>query len=104
MTDPSNQFLAYMTETKALRDVIAEREKQRAKWGDKHDDEHDDGDLADVARLLLNDDFNTFDLDLTNAGWGVRLYAKYGTDPRKRMVIAAALLLAEIERLDRAGE
>lgn len=38
--------------SKAAHDVLAEREKQRAKWGDAHDDEHTDGALAGAAACL----------------------------------------------------
>ena len=81
---------AFIT-TDAERDVLAERRKQRAKWGDAHDDGHEDGDLIDVAEdiLLESDD-----------RWGLR--AKH-PERRDQLVIAAALIVAEIERRDRAA-
>lgn len=78
------------TLTKAEQDVLAERAKQRVKWGDKHDDEHTSGDLAHTAGCLslgINDPWHL----------GLR------HDRRERLVIASALLIAEIERVDRAA-
>jgi len=82
----------------ALKDVIAEREKQRAKWGDMHDDDHDDHDdgaLASAAGFVA-----TGCADTNTPAWAVALYENH--NGRECMVIAAALLLAEIERIDRA--
>ena len=78
----------------ALADVIAEREKQRAKWGDAHDDGHDPGDLAKGAAHLVTGEW-VFD------SWP-KLLRRKNPAVRARLVIAAALLLAEIERIDRA--
>jgi len=89
----------------ALRDVIAEREKQRAKWGDAHDDGHATGDLSHAAAVMCADERD----DIHAPEWACELYNKQADDvtreqaTRKRLVIAAALLLAEIERLDRAA-
>lgn len=78
--------------------VIAERRHQIAKgWTPEHDDQHDDGEIRIQAGYLL-------------AGHNIR-HPRTGertwVDPerhnmRERLVIAAALLIAEIERLDRA--
>lgn len=77
--------------TRAERSIAAERAKQRAQFDADHDDAHDDGMLAVVAGDLIasRDD-----------PWG--LTAKH--DDRERLVVAAALLVAEIERLDRKAE
>ena len=96
----------------ALADVIAEREKQRAKWGDDHDDEHIFGAIRIAAASLAVDGTDAHvessdgDPGVNFDPWG--LVARYGyggtkPDRRRALVIAAALLLAEIERLDRAG-
>lgn len=80
----------------ALIDVIAERTKQRQKWGVDDDDRHVDKELAHVAGNLaimhVKGDLPPKDT------WGI---ADRNPDPRERLVIAAALLIAEIERLDR---
>lgn len=80
-------------------DVANERAKQREKWGDSHDDEHSDGMIAAVAAELA--------LAHTPAAgchsgdpWG--LLAKHPAT-RDRLVIAGALIAAEIDRLDRAA-
>lgn len=91
--------------TAAAKDVLAEREKQRRKWGDAHDDEHELGTISVVAAALAvhGTDAKVVDpLDRADAGgdaWG--LVAKH---PKRRdqLVIAAALILAEIERIDRS--
>ena len=86
-----------------LREVEAEREKQRQKWGDRHDDrEHEKGDLAVVAGALAvrDTDAEISDGRLDSVGydrWG--LCAKH--NQRNALVTAAALLVAEIERIDR---
>lgn len=89
----------------ATRDVLAERRRQvdAEGWTPEHDDEHDDGAMAQAAGCY--------------ALWG-RAYPVKGMCPaawpwhahdwkpethRANCVRAAALLLAEIERLDRAA-
>lgn len=92
----------------ALRDVLAERAKQRARWGDEHDDEHVYGALGIAAAELAVDGTDAHVERPEGADrWG--LVAKYGyrgtaPDGRRAIVIAAALLLAELERLDRAAK
>lgn len=81
----------------AARDVLAEREKQRTKWSAEHDDEHADGSLAAAASVLAHPEVD----GVFGPDWAFDLRVKYDNDDRTRRVIAAALLLAEIERLDR---
>ena len=85
------------TLTQAETDVLAERAKQRAKWGNDHDDKHKDGVLATAAMALAGN------LDPGGEGWIVDLVRKHADNPRRRLVITAAFAIAEIERLDRAG-
>lgn len=94
--------------TPAERAVLAERAKQRRKWGAEHDDEHGDGALAVAAAALAWPEAGrwsaaaTGGLDAVPAPrWACNLRARH--NERQGLVIAAALLLAEIERLDRAG-
>jgi hypothetical protein len=91
----------------AVRDVLAERAKQRAKWGDRRDDEHAEAEIAVIAAELaiahapdaaVYCPDSAHDQHLADE-WG--LIAKHPRT-RDRLVIAGALLLAEIERLDRA--
>lgn len=72
-------------------DINEERDRQISRGFDaKYDDEHGDGQLAEVAADLCmgNDD-----------DWGIA--RKWQHDTRRQLVIAAALIVAEIERLDR---
>ena len=87
------------TLTKAETDVLAEREKQRAKWGDDHDDGHLPGELSTAAAYVASP--TGLDDTTDPPDWAYAIDATHS--PRERLVIAAALLLAEIERLDRAG-
>jgi hypothetical protein len=98
--------------SKAESDVLAERQKQRTKWSAEHDDEHMYGHLRVVAAILavngtdarVVDPLDRVADDTDGRGgqhdnWG--LSKKHA--PRQRLVVAAALLLAEIERIDRKG-
>lgn len=90
--------------TQAVEDVLAEREKQRAKYGDAHDDHHDCGELAIVAASLADPESEFDAPDKYHPDdWGYIIGAKHRDDRRKRLVIATALLIAEIERMDRAN-
>jgi hypothetical protein len=88
--------------TQAEIDILAEREKQRQKWGDAHDDGHTNPRALPLAAAYLA----TAALpgmpfaSLDNApAWVRALHRNHGD--RARLVIAAALLIAEIERIDR---
>lgn len=100
----------------AVRDVIAERERQECKegWTVAHDDEHTDGSLAQAAACyaLAYQDFvdcnfvanpedeNDFKIPaLWPKSWAGRWWKP--KDRRRDLVRAAALIIAEIERLDR---
>lgn len=83
--------------------IAKEREFQRAKWGDKHDDEHNDGILAMVACVLAT--VGT-DADASYPGyggsWGEALYGTVQNDRVRALTCAGALIAAEIDRLHRA--
>lgn len=90
-----------------MADVFAERAKQLAKWPTDHDDaHHTTGELVVAAAYLASPDTEVRegDLDDEDLGWAVHLKAKHVADRRKQLVVAAALILAEIERLDRLAE
>ena len=93
---------------KALQDVIAERERQVSQegWTPGHDDHHEAGAMAVAAACyaLANKrgiEMQTVKLqDLWSwTGWSSVWWRPKGT--RRNYVRAAALLLAEIERMDR---
>ncbi|MCR4300227.1 MAG: hypothetical protein NUV51_01315 [Sulfuricaulis sp.] len=99
--------------SKATDDVLAERQRQMEAegWTPEHDDEHDPGDLAAAgASYALNaaDQLNPYSQgDAKNAmpmcwpDWSIEWWKP--KNPRRDLVRAAALLIAEIERLDRAA-
>lgn len=90
-----------------IQEIKTERLRQVEKEGypTAHDDEHGDGSLADAAAHYAATSHPLFD-----AGWGkvksifpwARMYDKKNKKTRReQLVIAAALIVAEIERLDR---
>ena len=91
--------------TDAARDVLAERQRQISAegWTPDHDDEHDTGSLAAAAGCYAmytlaypaGDPHHNWPWD--KAWW------KPSADRRRNLVKAGALILAEIERLDRAA-
>lgn len=109
--------------SKALADIAAERRRQIdvEGWTADHDDEHDDGSLAfAAAAYAINAANPDAQIDLRvgrageffNGGWMTlaRLCWPKSWDhdrfwkpktPRADLVRAAALIVAEIERLDR---
>lgn len=83
----------------ALQSVIEERAAQEAKgWTAAHDDEHRDGALRAAAAKLLAQPHEL----VAAPDWATRLRDAH-QDRRRQLVIAAALVVAEIERLDRAA-
>lgn len=92
----------------ALVDVIAERRRQVEKegWTPEHDDQHCDGSLREAAAVYA------FYAGHPNRGSARGLWSMWPrkwsagwykpTSTRRDLVKAAALLLAELERLDRA--
>lgn len=91
--------------TEAAQDVLAERKRQieAEGWTPQHDDEHDDGEMADAAGC-----YAIFGVSETYQRrppicwpWDEKWWKP--SDHRRNIVKAAALLLAEIERLDRAA-
>lgn len=87
-----------------LSEIAAERGRQIAKGYDAaHDDQHTDGELATAAGLIALGDYDL----ITDDGPGDVLAAvvldKHADIRERRLIIAAALLVAEVERLDRAS-
>ncbi len=90
--------------TGVLLDLLNERIRQKAEegWTDEHDDHHVHGELARAAAcyaapIPLNDD----DAPLTWP-WDKKWWKS--TSQRRNLVKAGALIIAEIERLDRAAK
>lgn len=97
----------------ALRDVAAERARQQAVegWSTAHDDEHVDGELASAAGCYALHAGGRNDLVRARSGpvgafmprgwpWDWKWWKPKSA--RQDLVRAAALIVAEIERLDRA--
>lgn len=85
----------------AWRDVVAERRRQveAEGWTPEHDDEHANGELALAAACYS---VTTYPQAVGLLGfwpWGMKWWKP--TDRRRNLVKAAALILAEIERIDR---
>ncbi len=98
----------------AWTDVLAERRRQVAEewWTPQHDDKHAGGEMASAAACYVLPEWER-DAQIQTAGMGwkslrFRLwpwsdYWWKPTNRRRDLVKAGALILAEIERLDRAS-
>lgn len=103
----------HIVKSQAARDVLAERKRQieREGYNSEHDDDHDDGAIAAMAAYYAmpagvrewpatdTGYGDTFGEAIVPGDWIVKDYGSR----RRELVVAAALLLAEIERLDRAA-
>ncbi|EEW9259539.1 ead/Ea22-like family protein [Escherichia coli] len=87
----------------AILDVVAERQRQKTieGWTPEHDDEHCNGELAMAAVCYINETGTVN----RNGGkpWGWPWDASWWKPNarRRNLVKAGALILAEIERIDR---
>jgi hypothetical protein len=121
--DPNDVLTAIATVTgmalvnapRGTHDVLAERQRQVESegWTPEHDNEHADGSLAlAAARYALagSSDGRTIgdelDPSLSARLWPRSWHASWWKpkDRRRNLVRAAALLIAEIERLDRRNQ
>lgn len=94
----------------ALRDVAAERQRQvdAEGWTPNHDDQHIEGELARAAAAYARHAGSCEDARQVNSGFAPEDLWPWGagwrpSDRRRDLVKAGALILAEIERLDRAA-
>jgi len=92
-------------EEPAARDVLAERRRQveAEGWSAEHDDTHTGGELARAAASYAVGGglFKVNALQVPQQVWPYRWEYKPSDDERRNLVKAAALMLAEIERIDR---
>lgn len=88
--------------TDAARDVLAERQRQISAegWTPEHDDEYRHHELAKAAACYA---MAGTPHHIANAHWPWRADWWKPRDARRNRVKAAALLLADIERMDRAA-
>lgn len=93
---------AHCEATQAAVDVLTERRRQVASegWTAAHDDKYDTGSLSTAAACYaMQSDFNLG----APPEWPWSLAWWKPSDERSNLVKAGALILAEIERLDRAA-
>ena len=102
LTTLRSQLSGITEETSALKDVAAERRRQIESegWTPAHDDEHSQGELAAAAvcyafTAVRSPHFLGHLWPWDGSWWKPK-------DKRRNLVKAGALILAEIERLDRA--
>lgn len=91
------------TMTKAAADVLAERKRQISAegWTPEHDDEHGTHEMAHAAACYAYPELTAL-VGVRTWPWEPEWFKV--RDHRSNYVRAAALLLAEIERLDRAAD
>lgn len=102
--------MSLLREIKAIADIADERNRQTEVegWSHSHDDAHEGGEIGDAAisyiraagDVKMRTDHNRcpYQWPWERARWKPKLEA------RRNLVVAAALIVAEIERLDRAAE
>lgn len=92
--------------TAAARDVLAERKRQQEVegWTPEHDDMHTSGNLALAAAFYAANASASANSSVVLYGWPWHPSWYKKTTPRRDLEKAGALILAEIERLDRAAE
>lgn len=95
--------------SKAIEDVIAERRRQIKSegWTPEHDDAHANGEMAGAAAAYALyrshvDPVDIRELNLIGRLWPWAAEWWKPKSARQDLVRAAALLIAEIERLDRS--
>lgn len=88
--------------SQAVLDVAAERRRQieAEGWTPEHDDAHSDGSLGIAASCYADQERPPNGMCPGRWPWAARWWKP--KDRRSDLVRAAALILAEIERLDRA--
>jgi hypothetical protein len=96
--------------TDAARAVLAERQRQISAegWTPEHDDEHDSGSMAIAAACYAIADRKDVQVQTLNirmlwrwTGWADLWFKP--KDRRHNLVRAGALIIAEVERIDRAA-
>ena len=120
VTQPLNdaeraELQEYWKASQALKDVAAERQRQMSVegWAPKHDDKHDNNELAFAASCYafhsaaaswdFEDDGTPYDIHPAPKNWPWSPEWWKPKNPRRDLVKAGALILAEIERIDRAA-
>lgn len=108
--DPRDQsmFQSMTAKTPAERDVLKERARQISQegWTPEHDDEHSGGEIADAAACYAAGQILSAmrGRSVFNQIWPWASSWWKPRDRRSNLVRAGALIIAEIERLDRAAK
>ncbi len=87
-----------------LTEINVERKRQIAHgYESNHDDLHTEGEILHAVLLVLDDVAR--EGPTCTADWPLKLSQslseKYSANKKRRLIIAAAMLVAEIERMDR---
>lgn len=98
------ELLARAEMTEAARDVLAERRRQveAEGWTPAHDDAYAEGELARAAACYALEGDTVITFPPEEWPWPESWWKP--ADDRRNLVKAGALILAAIERLDRAGQ
>lgn len=95
-----------MTTETIINEISAERERQQN--ADGHSHEHDDlyanGELAKAAACYAMSGSGMAYRNYTTIWWPWGMLSFTPLNPRRDLIRAAALIVAEIERLDRASQ
>jgi hypothetical protein len=88
-----------------IEEIAAERKRQVEVegWTPEHDDDHDSGQLAEAASCYANP-YYPYQHSTTPVGWPWDDEWWKPKDPRSNLIRAAALIVAEIERIDRVED
>jgi hypothetical protein len=106
-TPPIFSFFASLPEVflmSAIEDVMNERQRQidAEGWTSDHDDQHVNGELRIAAACYAGDTRKFFKAAPPKWPWSQAWWKPKSL--RENLVRAAALIIAEIERLDRLAE
>jgi len=80
------------------------RQIQDEGWTPAHDDEHELGEMAVAAACYAKNSTENYSYNFPPDDWPWEFKWWKQKDPRQDLIRAAALIVAEIERLDRAAD
>lgn len=98
-----NPRLVLSLETVGLLKIYQERIKQMSKYDTSHDDQHKDGSLIKAARAFLAPSRSEA-LQIWPLSWGIEHFKWEEYGEVRRVEVAGALVVAELDRLYRAQE
>lgn len=89
-----------------IEEVAAERRRQQEVegWTPEHDDDHDEGAMAKAGAVYALWDTDVATRAFVSEAWPWEQEWLKPKDQRRNLIRAAALIVAEIERLDRAPD